>query len=396
MTIYKKATLTVFSLAILTSSLSGCTGKKHDKSSEVVNDVLKEKFYSSLVIPVTINNKVYHFLVDTGASITVLDEGIAKEITQETSYSTLHPFHKEVFSNFKTVQGKIDVKNLKFLKPVSMFIGDEEISDNEIWISNNLSLLTEAIGTNINGIIGIDTFRKFNWQIDNNNKILTISKNSPPISAYSHCIGYSDNYGQSPWIFLDAENNTFLNMRVDTGNTISSLGKDSIDYFKNQKEKIIPVKHGIPEVEATGLIQSRHYIITGLQFNGYSLGEMRFSENNNQYLLGLNFLSRLNRYSFMPGKMLFCYDANSLYKENQYPVRNIGVRYHNENIEIYYNKQSDIDKYHLKNGDVIIKINDVVYPPKEIEKVRDVLSLTPKGKLIIFIKRLGVNKKIVI
>lgn len=237
MTIYKKATLTVFSLAILTSSLSGCTGKKHDKSSEVVNDILKEKFYSSLVIPVTINNKVYHFLVDTGASITVLDEGIAKEITQETSYSTLHPFHKEVFSNFKTVQGKIDVKNLKFLKPVSMFIGDEEISDNEIWISNNLSLLTEAIGTNIDGIIGIDTFRKFNWQIDNNNKILTISKNSLPISAYSHCIGYSDNYGQSPWIFLDAENNNFLNMRVDTGNTISSLGTDSIDYFKNKKRK---------------------------------------------------------------------------------------------------------------------------------------------------------------
>lgn len=124
---------------------------------------------------------------------------------------------------------------------------------------------------------------------------------------------------------------------------------------------------------------------------------MRFSENNNnQYLLGLNLLSRFNRYSFMPSKMLFCYDTNSLYKENQYPVRNIGVRYHNEHIEIFYNKQSNIDKYHLENGDVIIKINDVVYPPKEIEKVRDILSLTPKGKLTLIIKRLGVNQKIVI
>lgn len=149
MNIYKKTTFAVFSMALLTSSLSGCLVKKPEKSNEAANDILNEKFYSSLlVIPVTINNKSYRFLVDTGASTTVINEGTAKEITQEVSYSTLHPFHKKIFSNVKTVHDKIDVENLKLLKPVKMFIGNEEVSDNEIWIAKDLSLLIQASGTN--------------------------------------------------------------------------------------------------------------------------------------------------------------------------------------------------------------------------------------------------------
>ncbi|MEN3262797.1 retropepsin-like aspartic protease [Sodalis endosymbiont of Spalangia cameroni] len=216
------------------SSLSGCSVKKPEKSNEAANDILNEKFYSSLVIPVTINNKLYHFLVDTGASLTVINEETAKEITQEVSYSTLHPFHKEIFSNFKTVHDKIDIKNLKFLKPVSMFIGKEEVSDNEIWIAKDLSLFTQASGTNIDGIIGIDTFRKFNYEVDNKERRLTISRKSPEISNYSHCIAYQDAYGESPYFYLGYGNNNSIKMRIDTGNSGVSLGKDFIEHLKNK------------------------------------------------------------------------------------------------------------------------------------------------------------------
>ncbi|WGM03698.1 retroviral-like aspartic protease family protein [Arsenophonus nasoniae] len=384
-------------MALLTSSLSGCTVKKPEKSNEAANDILNENFYSSLVIPVSINNKLYHFLVDTGASITIIDEEIAKEITQEVSYSSLHPFHKEIFSNFKSVHDKIDVKNLKFLKPVSMFIGKEEVSDNEIWIAKDLSLFTQAVGTNIDGIIGIDTFRKFNWQIDNKKRLLTISKKSPSISTYSYCIAYSDAYGESPSLYLDYGNNDYIKMRVDTGNDGSDLGNDFLEYFKKQNGKITPIKYNISAMEVTGLIKRRDYILTGLKFNNHPLGEIRIAgNNNNQYLLGMNFLSRFNRYAFMPSKMLFCYDTNSLHKENQYPVRNIGVRYYNNRIEIFYNENKELDKYHLKNGDIIKNINGIDYPPQEIDKVRKILSLTPKGELTLIIERMGIEQKTVI
>ncbi|ASV33088.1 hypothetical protein GWK90_07370 [Candidatus Hamiltonella defensa] len=398
MNIYKKTTFAVFSMALLTSSLSGCLVKKPEKSNEAANDILNEKFYSSsLVIPVTINNKSYRFLVDTGASTTVINEGTAKEITQEVSYSTLHPFHKKIFSNVKTVHDKIDVENLKLLKPVKMFIGNEEVGDNEIWIAKDLSLLTQSSGTNIDGIIGIDTFRKFNWLVDNKKGRLTISRKSPPISTYSHCVAYEDAYGESPYFYLDYGNNNFIKMGIDTGNDGSDLGKDFIEHVRKQKGKITPIEYSFTAVEATGLIKIRQYIITGLTFNNHPVGEMIISENNNnQYFLGMNFLSRFNQYAFMPSKMLFCYNTNSLYKEHQYPIRHIGVRYYNEHLEIFYNDKKELDQYHLKDGDVIKSINGINYLPREIKKVREILSLTPKNKLTLIIERLGVKQKIVI
>lgn len=397
MNVYAKTTLVVFSMALLSSSLSGCSVKKTEKPNEAANNILNEKFNSSLVIPVTINNKLYHFLVDTGASLTVINEETAKEITQEVSFSTLHPFHKEIFSNFKTVHDKIDVKNIKFIKPVSMFIGKEEVSDNEIWIAKDLSLFTQASGKNIDGIIGIDTFRKFNWEVDNKERRLTISRKLPTISTYPHCIAYQDAYGESPYFYLDYGNNNFIKMRVDTGNSGVSIGKDFIEYLKKQKIGITPIKYSISAMEFTGLIKENDYILTDLTFNNHPLGEIRVSENNNdQYLLGMEFLSRFNRYTFMPSKMLFCYDAKSLHKENQYPVRNIGVRYYNAHIEIFYNENNELDKYNLKNGDIIKSINGIYYPPQEIDKVRDILSLTPKGKLTLIIERMGIEQKTVI
>ncbi|MFS1539765.1 MAG: retroviral-like aspartic protease family protein [Candidatus Phlomobacter fragariae] len=399
MTIYKKVTLTVFSLAIFTSFLSGCSLKKTEKLNEIDNNVLNEKFNSFLVVPVTIHNKTYHFLVDTGSSITVINEKIAKEITQEIPFSMLHPLHKEVFSNFKTIHGKIEAKHVKFFKPITLFINNKEISNNDIIISLSMdfNLLTQANGINIDGILGIDTFRRFHWQVDNDNKIITISGTSFPISNYSYCIGYSDKYNGSPILNLDYGTNDTIKMDIDTGALITYMDKKFIEYIKKQKENLMPIKNSGSSIEATGHIKNKDYILTGLTFNNHPLGEIRISENNNhQYGVGMNFLSRFNRYAFMPSKMLFCYDTTSLYKENQYPVRNIGVRYYDKHIEISYNKQNNIDKYHLKKGDVIIKINDVVYPPQKIEKVREILSQTPKGQLTLIIKRLGVKQKIVI
>lgn len=397
MNIYAKTTLAVISITLLTSSLSGCIVKKPEKSNEAANDILNEKFYSSLIIPVTINNKLYHFLIDTGASITIIDEKTAKEITQEVPYSSLHPFHKKIFSNFKTIHDKIDIKNLKFIKPVSVFIGKEEINDNEIWIAKDLTLFTQASGTKIDGILGIDTFRKFNWHVDNKKGQLTILRKSPPISTYSYCIAYQDAYGESPYFYLDYGNNDYIKVRVDTGNDGSDLGYDFLEYFKNQKGEITPIKHNITAMEATGLIKNQDYILKGLSFNNHPLGEIRITgNNNNQYLLGMNFLSRFSRYAFMPSKMLFCYDANSLYKDNQYPVRNIGVRYYNERIEIFYNEDKELEKYNLNNGDIIKSINGINYAPQEIDKLRKIISLTPKGKLNLIIERQDVKQKIVI
>ena len=40
--------------------------------------------------------------------------------------------------------------------------------------------------------------------------------------------------------------------------------------------------------------------------------------------------------------------------------------------------------------------NNIAYPPQEIDKVREILSLTPKGKLTLMIERMGIEQKTVV
>lgn len=57
------------------------------------------------------------------------------------------------------------------------------------------------------------------------------------------------------------------------------------------------------------------------------------------------------------------------------------------NIEVFYNNNEEIQKYGLKNGDKILKINNTTYPPEKIKTVRNLFLQEPKGKLALTIQR---------
>jgi len=81
-------------------------------------------------------------------------------------------------------------------------------------------------------------------------------------------------------------------------------------------------------VDASGMVEGREHILTGLHFDERQLGELRVSENSNeQYGLGLDFVNRFNRFAIMPGRMMLCYDADSLARKVPPILRNIGVRF---------------------------------------------------------------------
>jgi hypothetical protein len=118
------------------------------------------------------------------------------------------------------------------------------------------------------------------------------------------------------------------------------------------------------------------------------LGEMKVDDNQNQqFAVGMGFLSRFKRYAFFPARMMFCYDAPSL-EQNVPPMqRSIAVRYANQQIEVFYNDDAELQKTGLKNGDVLLKVNGTIYPPNQIGQIRKQLALTPAGKLKLTILR---------
>ncbi|MGR6839731.1 retropepsin-like aspartic protease [Aliivibrio wodanis] len=184
------------------SLTSGCTSTLLETTTDQTSPILETNIEESLIIPVIIGNKTYSFLVDTGASVTVIDSNIASEITETTDFSNLALHYQKDLESIRTVSGSMNGTDMTFLKPVPMSIGSKTIRDHEVWLSLDMELLSQAIGVDIDGIIGIDTFRQINWLVNNSTKRLTLLNDSPLTTQFDQCIGYSDSYNHSPILYL--------------------------------------------------------------------------------------------------------------------------------------------------------------------------------------------------
>lgn len=137
-----------------------------------------------------------------------------------------------------------------------------------------------------------------------------------------------------------------------------------------------------------GTYRTPLYIIKGLTFTNLPLGELKVTGNNNElYAVGMDFLSRFSRYAFMPSRMMFCYDVSTLARSGLASQRSLSVRYNGQFIELYYNSDDDLKGTGLLNGDSVLRVNGTAYPPAQIDEVRNLLEMTPPGKLTLSILR---------
>lgn len=387
-----KNSVKIFSKLFLLASSIGLvachneTGNKKSSKSYLPEIILECDINENIIIPVTIKNKKYNFLVATGASVNVIDEKISTQVSTPYSFNELHPSHQRFFSTFTISNEPIDKNKPIFLKAQPYFIGTQEIKDEDIWLSADLSFLSQSSGVDINGLIGIESFRKFSWQIDNINKRVVVTKEAPSIWNYQTCDGYYDRTNSMPMLNLNHEEISDIAFLINTASNTSSLSEDFIDYLNNKSYLKNDGKSTYLEVDKI-ISNAPKVILSGLTYNNMPLGEQNFIEIDNKYILGMDFLSRFERYSFIPTRMMFCYDANTLEMVNAIQVREYSIRHINNHIEFFYNDDKDLIKDGLRNGDVILNANGKEYAPKQIHDLRDILSNTPKGMLKLIIKR---------
>ncbi|TNH03466.1 hypothetical protein FHQ22_08355, partial [Pasteurellaceae bacterium Phil31] len=192
--------------------------KANDKL--IYSSDFKNKYY---LYDVYINQKKYRFMLDTGSSLTVLDNKIADKVSKRITEKEYYlPVTQLVSSN------KNSTNDILFYHSPTMFFGQEQIYTSKI-IALDLSHLKETIGEQIDGILGIDVFNQFIWEVDNSNGKLNIYKDKKIKGNYKNVINYrEDDY---PYFKLYKKNKSkdqnkewiTLHFALDTGAATSSL-----------------------------------------------------------------------------------------------------------------------------------------------------------------------------
>ncbi|MCF5888365.1 aspartyl protease family protein [Aeromonas veronii] len=368
--------------------VQGCTASDSSTKHNAPRPVLTVHYENAPLIPVTIAGEQYQFLLDTGASITFIDRRLASRFKALT-LSELPRAYQADFATVNSVSSQLGSEQLGFVEPQPFSVGSVTIDDSDLWATVDFDLFSQSLGSRIDGILGIDTIRRFNWVFDRDKHQLTALLTAPSAATFERCIGYEDSYNRSPAVYL-THGESSVRMYLDTGADQSYADHAFIDFMASQKaisgEDAMPRKG----VDASGMVEGREHILTGLHFDERQLGELRVSENSNeQYGLGLDFVNRFNRFAIMPGRMMLCYDADSLARKVPPTLRNIGVRFDGEHLQVYYSDERDLAPYGLANGDILEQINGVDYRPLEIDKVRELLSTSKPGSLKLRIVREG-------
>ncbi|MGV7962836.1 aspartyl protease family protein [Photorhabdus tasmaniensis] len=386
-----KITCQALITAGLLTLITGCShiGKIHipGENKPALSTKLNIHQPTSIIVPVTISGKKYQFLLDTGASYTFIDNELAKTLTQITPESNIPVTFHHMLSDglITTSEKRLHKDDLTLWQPLALTIGNYSVPASDPWIGIDMNLFNQSIGQKLDGILGIDTFRQLNWEVNNLNHTLTVWHHAPSILNYQQCEPYSDSYGKSPAIQVS---NVIFN--VDTGADYSYVSQEFITYLKKEHKDKIYEGINVKYASASGLDSSKEYLIDGFYLQQLPVGRLRVSENkNDQYYLGMSFLSRFDDYLFIPNKMLLCFNAKNFTRYDSKLLRTIAVRYFNNKVEIFYNEPKDIEKFGLKNGDVVLEVNGQKVLPKDITYVRNQLSETPSGKLTIKIERKG-------
>lgn len=346
-----------------------------------------------LTVPVVIAGRTYQFMVDTGAAFTILDNRLAASLTEHAAHSDVPAIVRENDA-IGTANGVMSSDNITFWRSLPIRLGNREIRNPMPWFGLDLSHVTQATGRQIDGIIGADVIRQWNWLVDNKTGTLTIRQGNPALTDYQRCVPYSTSFGQGPEIAVDMAQDQQVLMQIDTGADDLLASPELLQALRDQHSMVdeLSMDHS---VGAGGVAESAGYLIDGLALEGARIGKMRAvtapAGTNN---LGMGFLSRLDRYLLSPNQMVFCYVNGDLARDDARPLRFIGVAFAHGRLELAHNDQADLDTYGLQNGDVLLEVNKRDALPVHIDEVRKAINNTPAGKLEIAIERQGARKAV--
>nr|WP_172602594.1 retropepsin-like aspartic protease [Morganella morganii] len=381
-----------------TSSLlliSGCANIVQEEHSPYNNPVysysVSDHYSSYILVPVTINNKTYPFILDTGTSVTIVDSSLISDAGLEKT--TLPAAYKNYFSDMTIISGKIDGEKLKYIRPPLFRIGDYPVTHNDIWIDMPLEKLREVTCENIRGLLGMDIINKFNWEIDKKNQTIRLFTDAPPIDEYPSCLTYSQVTFGSPEIFTWIGEYK-ITTNIDTGARRSYFDdaflKDAPKKYPEQVKADPKIRNEI-YIDLAGVQKTERvsYTVKNLELEGITLRNERISGDVlGKFAIGMSVFNNFDKYLISPDRSVICYTPSAEQPALAKKYRNIHIIAKDNQLMINNNDPQYLKSFGLQNGDIIIRINDNIYPVNATERAAELLSGTPDNSL-----RLDIHRK---
>ena len=169
--------------------------KQRDKyvfNVKLKNKNVSEKIYFKLykgtvIIPITISNKTYNFIFDTGAQ-TLLSDSLAKKLNAiQSKYSIL------------CSDGAGISKSMDFYSVDDVHVGSL-CFDNVGYGVANLDIFEKHLCMRIDGLLGTNILRLLNWEIDFSNQIITVSDKPFSATNYTMLIPFKESFSRTPEI----------------------------------------------------------------------------------------------------------------------------------------------------------------------------------------------------
>lgn len=374
--------------------ISGCTNAVTEEKiqrNQPIYTYSSEDYHSSyILVPVTINNNTYPFIVDTGTSVTIVDSSLIREAGLEKT--TLPVAYKNYFSEMTIISGTIDGDKLKYIRPPQFRIGDYPVIHHDVWIDMPLERLREVTGKNIRGLLGMDIINKFNWEIDRKNKTVRIFTDAPPVDEYPSCLTYTRTTFGSPEIFTWIGDYK-ITTNIDTGARRSYFDDDFMkDAVKKYPEQVKagPEMQNEIYVDLAGVQKTKRvsYTVNNLELEGITLRNERI--NGDEYgkiAIGMSVFTNFDKYLISPERSMICYTPSAGQPVLTKKYRNIHVIAKDNHLIINNNDPQYLKSFGLQNGDIIVRINDNTYPVNATESAAELLAETPDNKLHLEIRR---------
>ncbi|NAS30384.1 hypothetical protein GTQ40_05330 [Flavobacteriaceae bacterium R38] len=188
-------------------------------------EITFDYYQKFIFVSLTINEKDYQFIYDTGNVLTAIDDDVAGEIVAD---------YKDFSARLKDAND--GSRNTELITVKKINIGNIEFENIGAQITD-LSAISESLGCKeIHGVIGSNLIRKAKWQIDYKNKTIVFSDHLesliPNTNDYSiNTVGLDFNQMK-----LEVKlNNESLNYLLDTG--YNGFIKSNLETFKKIKNQ---------------------------------------------------------------------------------------------------------------------------------------------------------------
>jgi hypothetical protein len=229
-----------------------------------------------IVLPVTLGKKEYPFWLDTGASVNIIDKSLKNELGN---------FYRT--REFFTAKDKITVETHE---PPSLRLGSVSLQTNGEVVCSDLAKISKVFGSEICGVLGMDSLRHFIVQIDfDNGELKLYSSDSKAEAEWGEPLALRYNWANCPEIVIRSNDEPFTFM-IDTGCSGISIDNDIFQRLYSKRQLCI-IGKTLCSTTFGQKSENATYML-----NRFSLGAFQHSnlicDQGNGNRLGLSYLSR--------------------------------------------------------------------------------------------------------